>query len=140
VTNKLILIVDDQEDNRIVFAAILTHHGHDVFVAENGAEAVEQVRSHAPDLVLMDLQMPGIDGWEATRLLKQDPATASIPVLAVTAQDHEVFRLREAGFCAYVRKPVRPQALLRLIAICLDGLEESEWVDLPSPNTLTLEA
>jgi CheY-like chemotaxis protein len=140
VTHRLILIVDDQEDNRVVFAAILTHHGHDVHTAENGAEALEQVRRHAPDLVLMDLQMPGIDGWEATRRMKEDPATASIPVLAVTAQDQEVFRLREAGFCGYVRKPVRPQALLRLVAMCLDGLEESEWVDLPSPNTLSLEA
>ena len=70
MAQRLLLIADDQEDNRVVFSAILTHYDYNVLLATNGREAVEQARLHAPDLILMDLQMPVIDGWEATRLVK----------------------------------------------------------------------
>lgn len=134
MTQKVLLIADDQEDNRVIFSAILTHHGYGVLVANNGQEAIELTREHAPRLVLMDLQMPVMDGWEATRLLKADPETAHIPVVAVTALDPaDAPRLREGGFCAYVGKPVLPQNLLRAVDLCLESIVEGKrWIELPS--------
>lgn len=130
---KLLLVVDDYEDNRVVFSAILSHHRYNVSLATNGVEAVDQARRHAPDLILMDLQMPVLDGWEATRLLKEDPSTSSIPVIAVTAEDHPLPRLKEAGFCSYVRKPILPQDLVEAVRLCLEGVSPAKlWVDLPS--------
>jgi two-component system, cell cycle response regulator DivK len=132
VTQRLVLIADDQEDNRIIFSAILRHHGHSVFEAVNGQEAVEQARRHSPDLILMDIQMPVLSGWEATRLLKSVEATASIPVLAVTAADESPARLEETGFCAYVRKPVTPQHVARAVEMCLtEDVPAGRWIDLP---------
>ena len=137
---KLLLIADDQEDNRIVFSAIFAHYGYNVLLAANGDEAVEQAKLHRPHLILMDLQMPVLDGWEATRLLKQDPETASIPVVALTAQDHVTSRVQEGGFCAYVRKPVSPRDLVRAVELCLEKVsEENPWIKLPlldSPRPL----
>ena len=133
MAQRLLLIADDQEDNRVVFSAILTHSQYSVFVASDGQEAVEQARLHAPDLILMDLQMPVIDGWEATRLLKADPETASIPIIAVTAQDCSPERLQEGGFCAYVRKPVVPRDLVKAVELCLEGVsQEKRWIELRS--------
>lgn len=133
MTPKLLLIADDQGDNRVVFSSILRHHRYDVFLAINGQEAVEQARRHAPDLILMDLEMPVMSGWDATRVLKADPATASIPVVAVTARDETPERLQQGGFCAYVRKPVRPRDLVRAVELCLAGMAESRpWIELPA--------
>ena len=134
---KLLLVADDEEDNRVIFSAILTHHRYNVLLATDGREAVAQAKRHAPDLVLMDLQMPVMDGWEATRLLRLDPHTATVPIVAVTAQDWTANRLREAGFCAYIRKPVAPREMVRLVELCLSGLgQERFWIDLPSPGAL----
>ena len=130
---KLLLVADDEEDNRIIFRTILAHHRYDVSLASDGQEAVEQAKRHAPDLILMDLQMPVLNGWEATRLLKADPQTASIPVVAVTALDQTHAQLQEGGFCAYVRKPIAPKDLVRVVELCLEGLaQEKLWIDLPS--------
>jgi two-component system, cell cycle response regulator DivK len=130
---NVLLIVDDEEDNRVIFSAILTHHDYAVVLAKNGQEAVELARDHSPRLILMDLQMPVADGWEATLQLKADPETADIPVIAVTAGDHPAARLEEAGFCAYVRKPVAPQDLLRAVEFCLERVGEGmPWIELPS--------
>jgi two-component system cell cycle response regulator DivK len=132
MSSKLLLIADDQEDNRAIFSTMLTHKGYDVFLAVNGQEAIEQAKRHAPDLILMDLQMPVLDGWEATRLLKADPQTASIPVIAVSAQEHPPSRLQEGGFCAYVRKPVTPVDLAQAVETCLEkSSEETLWIELP---------
>ena len=129
---KLLLIVDDQEDNRIVFSAIFIHYGYNVLLAANGQEAVEQAKLHRPDLILMDLHMPVLDGWGATRRLKQDPETASIPVVALTAEDHLTSRVQEGGFCAYVRKPVSPRDLVRMVELCLEAASEMKpWIKLP---------
>jgi CheY-like chemotaxis protein len=134
MTQKVLLLADDQEDNRVIFAAVLTHHGYGVFLATNGWEAVELARAHSPRLILMDLQMPVMDGWEATRLLKADAETAHIPIIAVTAEDHrDSGRLQEAGFCAYIRKPVLPQNVLRAVEFCLGSEAEGKpWIVLPS--------
>lgn len=132
MTQRLTLIADDQEDNRVIFSAILQHHGYSVLPATNGREAVDQAKLHSPDLILMDLHMPVLSGWETTRLLKADEDTASIPIVAVTAADESPERLQEAGFCAYVRKPVAPLNVVRAVEMCLgDNARGSRWIDLP---------
>src|SRR3954470_5889176 len=83
----LILLVEDQTDLRRLYAQQLTMSGFDVIEAANGAEAVAWTSSHRPDVVLMDLSLPILDGWEATRRLKRDEKTAHIPVVALTARD-----------------------------------------------------
>ena len=112
---KSVLIVDDSEDNRFVYETILTHAGYAVFEARHGAEGVELAREYHPDLVLMDIHMPVLDGWGATRQIKEAPETADIPILAVTAdleiqKAHE--RVRQTGFCGSLQKPCTPTVLL----------------------------
>ncbi len=70
--------------------------------------------------------MPVMDGWKATRLLRLDPHTASIPIIAITAQDGRTAQLQEAGFCAYVRKPIAPSNLMRAVKLCLEELAQEE--------------
>ncbi len=108
MTGELILIVEDNEKNMKLFRDILGATGYRTLEAASGERAVELARSHGPDLVLMDIQLPGIDGVEALARLRADGRTARVPVLALTAQamegDHE--RFLAAGFDAYVSKPV----------------------------------
>jgi CheY-like chemotaxis protein len=109
-----ILLVEDNEDNRIIYATALRYAGYEVFEAITGIEGVQQARSHHPDLVLMDISVPELDGWEATAILKADPATKHIPIIAVTAHalpgDEE--RSLEAGCDGYLAKPIPPAALI----------------------------
>jgi CheY-like chemotaxis protein len=140
MTQKLVLIADDNEDNRIVFTAILEHSGYAVLSATHGAEAVEQARQHAPDLVLLDIAMPVMDGWETIGILKADESTASIPVLAVSAFDIQEERVSGAGFCAFVRKPVEPRALLAAVTRCLEETARGEtWIDLDGHSDFGIE-
>jgi CheY-like chemotaxis protein len=90
---------------------ILVHDGHSVLQAFDGGRGVEMARAHGPDLVLMDLSMPVMNGLEATRLLKADPATAAIPVIALTActQDEDVAAALRAGCNAFLAKPLEPR-------------------------------
>jgi len=133
---QLILVCDDVEDNRVVFKAILEHTGFAVLLARHGGEAVEQARSFTPTLILMDLMMPGVDGWQAIAQLKADPVTRPIPVVALTADVHaSTEALRHAGFCAYVVKPILPKQLLSAINHCLEQLAAEAppaWITLPS--------
>lgn len=112
-----ILLVEDNEDNQEIYRIILAHHGYQVLQAYDGGLGVEMARAHAPDLILMDLTMPLIDGLAATRLLKEDPATASIPVIALTAhasrEDQE--RARKSGCCDYLTKPIDRDTLVSAI-------------------------
>jgi CheY-like chemotaxis protein len=109
-----ILLVEDNEDNRIIYATALRFAGYEVFEAITGTEGVQQARSQHPDLVLMDISVPELDGWEATAILKADPATKDIPIIAVTAHalpgDEE--RSLEAGCDGYLAKPIPPAALI----------------------------
>lgn len=104
----VILLVEDVEDNRELARLLLESDGYDVIEAHNGLEALSQARAHRPALILMDLSLPEMDGWEATQCLKDDPATAGIPVVAVTAHamagDRE--RVLKAGFKGYITKPI----------------------------------
>ena len=119
-----ILLVEDQEMNRDMLSRRLRKRGYEVAIAVDGAEGVEKARSEAPDLILMDMSLPVMDGWEATRTLKADGATRSIPVVALTAHamtsDRE--KALEAGCDAYETKPVE---LPRLIETMEKLLEQS---------------
>jgi two-component system, cell cycle response regulator DivK len=112
-----ILLVEDNELNRDMLSRRLVRRGFEVLMAENGAEAVAMTSEHKPDLVLMDMSLPVIDGWEATRRLKADTSTAAIPVIALTAHAMASDRTRamEAGCDDYDSKPVDLPRLLEKI-------------------------
>jgi two-component system cell cycle response regulator DivK len=111
---KRILVVEDQEDNRQILRDLLGNAGYELSEAENGEEALTAVASQRPDLILMDIQLPIMDGYEATRRIKADPATKSIPIIVVTsyALSGDEGKAREAGCDAYVTKPYSPRQLL----------------------------
>ena len=108
----VILVVEDNERNLKLLRDVLEYAGYDVRVARTGEDGVTLAVKEPPDLVLMDLQLPGIDGMEALRRLRESPRTADIPVVAVTAQAMKQDRERalEAGFDGYVEKPISVRA------------------------------
>jgi two-component system cell cycle response regulator DivK len=112
-----ILLVEDQEMNRDMLSRRLIKRGYDVSIAVDGAEGLDKARSEAPDLILMDMSLPVIDGWEATRRLKAEEATRGIPVVALTAHAMSTDREKamEAGCDAYETKPVELPRLLETI-------------------------
>jgi two-component system cell cycle response regulator DivK len=114
---KRILVVEDQEDLRGVLRDLFTHSGYVVIEAADGATGVASAKSNRPDIILMDIQMPVIDGYEATRQIKADPALAQIPVVAVSsfAMKGDEEKARAAGCDHYVTKPYSPIQLLRMI-------------------------
>lgn len=114
---RTILLADDHEDNRLALLTVLTREGYRTLGAANGQEAVEVAREHLPDLVLMDLAMPVMDGREAMRLLKDDPLTAHIPVVVLTAMALSVDRdrLMAEGFAELLTKPCMPPHLIRQV-------------------------
>jgi CheY-like chemotaxis protein len=111
------MLVVDNELNRDMLSRRLIRRGFEVLMAENGALAVEMTGEHMPDLILMDMSLPVIDGWEATRRLKADPATAAVPIIALTAHamDSDRARAMEAGCDDYDSKPVDLPRLLEKI-------------------------
>ena len=110
----LVLLVEDHVDLRHLYAQQLVLSGYDVIEVGNGEEAVARTTSDEPDVVLMDLSLPVVDGWEATRRLKSDERTAHIPVVALTAHDGsgELQRATRAGCDWFVPKPCPPAALI----------------------------
>ena len=117
MANRQVLVVEDNEKNMKLFRDVLRATGYTTLGATTGEDAVELAQSYEPALVLMDVQLPGIDGLEALRRLRQDELTASIPVLAVTAQamsgDRE--RFLEAGFDGYLSKPIDVAELIQVV-------------------------
>ncbi len=111
---KRILVVEDQEDNRQIIRDMLAGTDYEIIEAENGENALAAVAKQRPDLILMDVQLPIMDGYEATRRIKADPALRSIPIIAVTsyALSGEDKRARAAGCDDYVAKPYSPRQLL----------------------------
>ena len=118
---KRILIVEDNEMNRDMLSRRLQKRGFEVFLAEDGQTGVAQTKALLPDLVLMDISLPIIDGWEATRALRADTATQAIPIIALTAHampgDKE--KALEAGCNDYDTKPIELSRLLEKINACL---------------------
>ena len=113
-TGQTVLLVEDNEDNRIIYSTVLRHLGYEVVEALDGLKAIELARSLKPDIILMDISIPEMDGWEATRILRQDPTTKDIPIVALTAHaladDRE--RATAIGFTSYLAKPVEPRAVV----------------------------
>ena len=110
----LVLVVDDFQDNREMYAEYLAYCGFRVIEAKNGKEAIEQAFAQSPNVIIMDLSLPVMDGWEATRRLKADGRTRSIPVIALTGhalQGHSKGAL-DAGCDAFVAKPCLPDQLV----------------------------
>lgn len=118
-----ILLVEDNEENREMLGRRLLRRGHQLSFAADGAEAIDIATAELPDIVLMDLSLPVIDGWEATRRLKADPRTAAIPVIALTAHAMEGDRQRalEAGADDYDTKPIDLARLTGKIAELTGG-------------------
>jgi two-component system cell cycle response regulator DivK len=111
---KRILVIDDHEDNRKILNDLLASAGYEIVEAVTGREGVAMARLHHPDLILMDIQLPEMDGYEATRLIKADSNTELIPIIAVTSyalsgDDAKAFA---AGCTGYVTKPFSPRQLL----------------------------
>jgi CheY-like chemotaxis protein len=112
-----VLIVDDFDDNRQMYAEFLAYSGYAVVEATNGEEAIAKAKATLPDLVVMDLSLPVLDGWEATRRLKGDPQTRHIPVIALTGHALEGHSqgAREAGCDGFLAKPCLPEKLLEAV-------------------------
>jgi two-component system, cell cycle response regulator DivK len=112
--SRRILVVEDQEDNRRILRDLLTSVGYVVLEAQTGEDGVRQAGALHPDLILMDVQLPGIDGHEATRQIKADPALRAVPLIVVTsyALSGDDAKARAAGADDYVTKPFSPRALL----------------------------
>lgn len=115
--SKRILAIEDHEENRRLLRDLLTSVGYEMIEAVTGEEGMTLAATHAPDLILMDIQLPGLDGYEVTRQLKANPALRHIPVIAVTsyALSGDEVKAMEAGCDAYVTKPFDPVELLAKI-------------------------
>ncbi len=111
---KTILLVEDNEDNRTVYRTILEHFGYEVIEARNGEDGIRMARDELPDLILMDISIPVIDGWEATRILKADEKTSEIPIIALTAHALATDRAKaeEIGCDGYLAKPCEPRRVV----------------------------
>jgi len=112
-----ILVIEDHVDNREILRDLLTSVGYEVIEAMTGQEGVSAAATHHPDLILMDLHLPGVDGYEATRRIKAHPALTHIPVVAVTAYalSGDDVKAQQAGCDGYVAKPFDPRMLLATI-------------------------
>jgi CheY-like chemotaxis protein len=119
----LVLIVDDVQDNRTIYVLSLKFSGYRVAEAENGEEALRQAERLLPDVIVMDLSLPVMDGWEATRRLKHDPRTKQIPVIVLTghALPEHAEAARRAGCDIVVTKPCLPDQLEGVIQRILGG-------------------
>ena len=115
--SKRVLVVEDEEDNRRIVRDLLTSVGYEIIEAVTGEEGVKAAETQLPDLILMDIQLPGIDGYEATRRIRANPALHKVPIIAVTsyALSGDDVKAFEAGCDGYVSKPFSPRALLAKI-------------------------
>jgi CheY-like chemotaxis protein len=116
-STPLVLVVDDFDDNRLLYATTIAEAGYAVEEATNGQEALDKIGDKRPAVIIMDLSMPIVDGWEATRRIKADPRTKDIVIIAVTghATNYGLQQAREAGAEAVLTKPCLPVDLLRTL-------------------------
>ncbi len=119
---KRILMVEDTEDNRQILRDLFAGSGFELLEAHDGAAGVAMAREEKPDLILMDIQLPVLDGYETTRRIRADPSCAHIPIVAVTsyALSGDEAKAREAGCSGYVAKPFSPRQLLAKVHEFLD--------------------
>jgi len=120
---KLVLIADDDPKNVLLAKDLLEVLGCETLTAVNGQEAVDMARARRPDLVLMDIQMPVMDGMQATRLLRSDPETAGIPIVAVTASvmAGQRAQVMESGVDGFIAKPIEVRDFMKRVKVLLDG-------------------
>ena len=113
-----ILVVDDSPTESFKISGVLKRHGHEVLAAESGEQALQVARDLKPDLILMDIVMPGLNGFQATRQLTRDPATSAIPVVMLTAKSQEADRIwgERQGARGYLVKPVEDSVLVATIS------------------------
>lgn len=125
---KTILIVEDNELNKKLFRDLLEAHGFLTVETSNGLEALEMARTHKPDLVVMDIQLPEVSGLEVTKWMKEDDGLRHIPVLAVTAfaMKGDEQRIREGGCEGYVSKPISVTGFVETIKTLLDEREDGQ--------------
>ena len=118
LSGRRVLVVEDVQENLRLFRAILNLEGAEMLEAEAAVEGIAIARREQPDIILMDLQMPGMDGLSATRLLREDPETRGIPIIVLTASamDEDKRRAREAGCDGYITKPIDPTEFVQQIA------------------------
>lgn len=118
---KTVLVVEDHEDNLVIVATILRHHGFDVLTAVDGEAALSMASAHLPDLILLDISIPKINGWDVARELKKTQPTAGIPIVAFTAHVYELDRVRagEEGFVGFLAKPIEPRLVVEEITRCI---------------------
>jgi CheY-like chemotaxis protein len=112
---KTVLLVEDNEDNLVVYRTILEHVGYTVIEARDGEEGISRAQSELPDIILMDISIPKLDGWEATERLKGDGNTSEIPIIALTAHALEEDRMKamRVGCDGYLAKPVEPRRVVQ---------------------------
>ena len=127
-TQPLVLLADDFEDARELYRDYLEFSGFTVETARNGREAIDKTIALLPDLILMDASMPVLDGWQATKELKENPATKHIPILALTAHAFDDARqeAREAGCDGFITKPCLPDDLVDKVRATLDGRKKKK--------------
>ena len=137
--NPLVLVVEDYQDAREMYAAYLQFSGYRVAEASNGLEALEKTRELMPDIILMDLALPKMDGWEATRRLKADERTRHIPIVALTghALAGHAEGARQAGCDAFVTKPCLPDALVTEIQRMLSVRRSEHGASRRTPRAAT---
>ncbi|MGB7874071.1 MAG: response regulator [Anaerolineales bacterium] len=123
-----ILVVEDNLDNYELVRTILELADYDTFLAVNGRDGVTAARKQKPDLILMDMSLPEMDGWHATKLIRQDPETAHIPMIALTVHTLPVDRKRalDAGVNAYLSKPYDAGQLIRLVESTLKNSKQNK--------------
>src|SRR6516164_2162261 len=128
--SKCILVVEDQEDNRRILRDLLGIAGFELIEAESGEDALAAVMTRRPDLILMDIQLPQMDGYEATRRIKSNPEMKEIPVIAVTsyALAGDDAKALAAGCIAYVSKPFSPRASLAKVREYLGACQHHDGV------------
>jgi two-component system, cell cycle response regulator DivK len=130
MTRKRVLLVEDDPDTRLIYATMLKTNGFEVIQASDGSEGVELAREHVPDLIVMNLVMPQVDGLSATELIRANPATAATPIIVCTAFLHEqgADMAQDAGCDAYLEKPCEPTRLVDTVKRFLDEIETTDPV------------
>lgn len=125
-TRKTVLLVEDNEDNLVVYRTILEHVGYRVVEARDGEEGVARAKQELPDLILMDISIPKIDGWEATRRLKSAEDTRDIPIIALTAHalDEDREKALRTGCDGYLAKPVEPRRVVEEVQRFLGPVQD----------------
>jgi two-component system cell cycle response regulator DivK len=138
-TQPTILLVEDDDDTRRVYSVMLRHEGFLVVEAATGAEAVEKAIADGPDLILMDVNLPMFDGWEAARRIRSNPRTSAAPLIAFSALIESIADLRRdhALFDGFIAKPVSPSELVRRVAAYLALLGRSHASPRPTARRRT---